>query len=167
MTDLDLNRLNLRSSYSVWSMKKGVYGFKTDYNVLYKIEFIPDETIWEDGAYEFAIFNENSKISPNDPKVRQTIFAIIEKFFRLNPVVLLYQCETGDNRQAIRERLFLRWFGEYSNNDKYYLQVSEIIAEDIANYVALIVQRNNPDFDNIISTFNSFVGFFRDKPDGM
>ena len=71
-----------------------------------------------------------------------------------NPDILLYQCETGDNRQAMRERLFLRWFREYDRSDRYYIKVSEIIAEKVANYTAMIIR----DFDE-------FVGFFKNKPE--
>lgn len=66
MNKLDLNVLNIHSPYSVWEVGKQAYGFKTEYDVLYRIVFIDDQTIWEKGAYEFAILNENQKSSPND-----------------------------------------------------------------------------------------------------
>lgn len=59
MTPLDLNRMNMRAPYSVWQVGEGAYGFKTDFGVLYRIMFTPDATIWEEGAYEFCILNEN------------------------------------------------------------------------------------------------------------
>lgn len=164
MIPLDLNRLNVRIPYSVWQVSDGAYGFKTDFEVLYRIIFTPDQTIWEGGAYEFGIFNENQKSSPSDKQLRETIFGIIEEFFASNPEILLYQCETGDNRQAIRDRLFLYWFSEYEHSDKYYIKVSEIKAEGISNFAAIIVQRNNPDLENIISDFDNFVGFLKQKP---
>jgi hypothetical protein len=113
MKPLNLDRLNIRSPYSVWQNSAQCYGFKTDYDVLYRLSFTDDATIWEEGAYEFCILNENSRPSPNDPNVKETVLCIIEEFFRLNPDILLYQCETGDNRQALRDRLFIRWFNEY------------------------------------------------------
>ena len=111
--------------------------------------------------------NSNSpyKASPNDKKLRDTIICIIEEFFASNPDILLYQCETGDNRQAMRERLFLRWFREYDRSDRYYIKVSEIIAEKVANYTAMIVQKDNPHLDEIIRDFDEFVGFFKNKPE--
>ena len=159
MNAIDLDYLNMRAPYSVWQVGEGAYGFKTNYGVLYRIIFTPDQTIWEDGAYEFGILNENKKSSPGDKLLRETIFFIIEEFFDKNPDILLYQCETGDNKQAMRDRLFLRWFGEYEHSDMYYIKVAKIIAEDISNYAAMIVQRNNPNIDNIISDFDNFVGF--------
>ena len=112
MNALNLNRLNVNAPYSVWQVSDGSYGFKTDFGVLYRVAFTRDQTIWEEDAYEFAILNENQKTSPSDKNLRETVFCLIEEFFLVNPKILLYQCETGDNRQAIRDRLFLRWFNE-------------------------------------------------------
>ncbi len=164
MKKLDLNRLNLKSPYSVWEAGIQSYGFKTDYGVLFRIVFIDDQTIWESGAYEFAILNENNKPSPNDSKVKNTIFAIIEEFFKCNPDILLYQCETGDNRQTMRERLFLRWFKEYEHNADYVIKVTEIVAEGISNFAAIIVQSSNSSLRSILRDFDNFVGFFKNKP---
>ena len=97
-------------------------------------------------------------------KVRDTIFIIIEEFFASNPDILLYQCETGDNRQSMRDRLFLRWFKEYEHSDKYYIKVSTITAEGVTNYTAMIVQKDNPQLEAIIKDFDDFVGFFQNKP---
>ncbi len=85
LRSLDLNRLNLKAPYAVWEAGKQTYGFKTDFGVLFRTVFIDDQTIWENGAYEFAIINENHKPSPNDGKVKDTILAIIEEFFACNP----------------------------------------------------------------------------------
>lgn len=164
MNTLNINRLNAKTPYSVWSMREGEYFFKTDFDVLYRIRIEEDQTIWQEGAYEFSIINENKKSSPNDKKVRDTILYIIEEFFECNPDILLYQCETGDNRQAVRDRLFIKWFKEYMGNEKYYIKISTIIAEDIENYTAIIVQKSNPNLENIILDFDNFVGFFQDKP---
>ena len=44
--------------------------------------------------------------SPSDAAVRETIICIIEEFFLSSPNIMLYICETGDERQAQRTRLF-------------------------------------------------------------
>ena len=105
MQAFNLTRLNFHSPYKVW-IDNGSYKFLTDYGVQYRIEFVENNNIWEDEkAYEFGILNENKKISPNDSKVKATIQCIIEEFFLTNPDILLYQCETGDSRQAMFEIL--------------------------------------------------------------
>lgn len=105
MHAFNLTRLNFHSPYKVW-IDNGSYKFLTDYGVQYRIEFVENNNIWEEEkAYEFGILNENNKNSPNDSKVKATIQCIIEEFFLTNPDILLYQCETGDSRQAMRARL--------------------------------------------------------------
>lgn len=164
MNALDKDRLNFRAPYSVWEAGRQTYSFKTDFGVVYRMVFADDQTIWENGAYEFCILNENGKPSPGAAKVRDTVMAIVEEFFRCNPNILLYQCETGDNRQAMRERLFLRWFSTYERSGEYIIRVAEIIAEGIPNYAALIIQHDNPRRESILSEFDDFVGFFQHKP---
>ena len=105
MNTLNLTRINFNSPYRVWQTSEGDYNFESDFGVLYRISFRIEQTIWQEGAYEFSIINQNRKASPNDKKLRDTIICIIEEFFISNPDILLYQCETGDNRQAMRERL--------------------------------------------------------------
>lgn len=167
MNALNLDKLNLVAPYSVWCAEEGVYGFKTDYDIFFRIYFYPDETIWKNGAYEFGIINDSQKASPNDSKVRDTVFHLIENFFENNPDILLYQCETGDNKQSFRDRLFLRWIKSYEDTDRFFVKVSMVVAEEIEHYAALIVQRDNPHFESIVSDFDSFMGFFQNKPNTL
>ena len=73
-----------------------------DFGVKYKIFFGDDAPIWKTGAYTFDISNTNQRISPSDEKVKRTIISIIEEFFKNNADILLYICETGDNKQSMR-----------------------------------------------------------------
>ena len=132
---------------------------------IYKIGFMDDDTIWESGAYQFVIVNENHTPSPNDPKLRETIFCIIENFFKVNPEILLYLCETGDGKQASRNRLFVRWFREYAQKHLYYFDTVEMSADGIENFAAIIVQKTNPMLNEIVETFNYVVNTLKDKPE--
>ncbi|MGYP006902874866 len=165
MQAFDITRLNFHSPYKVWG-EKGSYKFLTDYGVQYRAEFVENQDIWEDEkAYEFGILNENNKNSPNDPKVKKTVQCIIEEFFLTNPDILLYQCETGDDRQAMRARLFTKWFNEYDKRDRFCVKVSVIRDEEVNNYIAIIVQKSNPKLSDILHDFDEFVGFFGVKPE--
>lgn len=81
MNTLNLARINEQSPYEVWQTSEGDFNFQTDFDVFYRISFRIEQTIWDDGAYEFSIINQNQRSSPNDKKVRDTIFLIIEEFF--------------------------------------------------------------------------------------
>lgn len=82
MEILDLNHLNIISPYALWKTGSNgnEYAFHTDYGVQYCICFDVNQSIWENGAYEFGIYNDNGKTSPNDIKVKQTIISVIEEF---------------------------------------------------------------------------------------
>lgn len=164
MNALNLARINELSPYEVWQTSTGDFNFQTDFGVLYRISFRIEQTIWDDGAYEFSIINQNQKASPNDKKLRDTICIIIEEFFNSNPDILIYQCETGDNRQAMRDRLFIRWFKESEHSDRYYIKVSTVTAEKVKNFTAIIVQKDNPQLETIIKDFDEFIGFLQNKP---
>lgn len=161
---ISINRLNAIAPYPVWQERKKI-NFQTDYDVLIGIEFVRDEEVFPSSSiYWFNIANLNDKPSPRDPKVMLTIFAIIEEFFRVNPGVLLYICDTMSNQQAMRARLFKHWFDAYSGSRNYVMRQEEIMDEDVLNYVAMIVQRSNPKIAEIISEFDAQVKLLKEKP---
>jgi hypothetical protein len=157
MKELDTITLNKKSPYIIKKRTGCDYAFQTDYGVSCIVSFMEDYSIWEEGAYQFIIGNETQQKSPNDPKLRDTIECIIEAFFDANPDILLYVCETGDGKEAMRNRLFLRWLREYSQKDLFVVQHVEIEAEGIRNFAAIIIQKSNPHLDSIIQDFNSAI----------
>ena len=163
MKPLDISAINLNAPYSVWNIADYYY-FRTKLGAIYKIGFMDDDTIWESGAYQFIIVNENNTSSPNDSKLRETIFCIIEDIFKANPEILLYLCETGDGKQASRNRLFVRWFREYAKKSLYYFDTVAINAEGIENFAAIIVQKKNPKLNEILEVFNHVVNTLKNKP---
>ena len=164
MNPLDISAINLNAPYSVWNVADDYY-FRTKCGAIYKIGFMDDDTIWETGAYQLIIANENHTPSLNDSKLRETIFCIIEDFFKANPEILLYLCETGDGKQASRNRLFVRWFREYANRHLYYFDTVQMEADGIENFAAIIVQLTNPKLHEIVEVFNQVVNTLKDKPE--
>ena len=164
MNRLNLSEINLNIPYTIWE-KAGSYLFKTDYGIVYKISFMEDDTIWDSGAYQFLITNLSNSASPNDSKLKLTILYILESFFKVNNDILLYICETGDGKQAMRNRLFIRWFQQYSEHHLYYFKTLEIQAEGIMNFAAIIVRFDNPKINEIIQEFDMIANTLGDKPD--
>ena len=163
MNRLNLSEINLNIPYTVWE-KDGAYLFKTDYGIVYKISFMEDDTIWDSGAYQFLITNLSNVASPNDSKLKLTILYLLESFFKVNNDILLYICETGDGKQAMRNRLFMRWFQQYSEHHLYYLKTVEIQAEGMMNFAAIIVRYDNPRINEIIQEFDMITKTLGDKP---
>lgn len=166
MIQLDLLKLNKISPYKVFpSSRKGYYGFVSKSGVEFAIGFELDDFISSD-SYQLIIVNANHKASPRDKYVRDTIFAIVSEFFRLNNVTMLYICESGDSKQAMRSRLFTYWFSEFIDKGKYTLLQSSIVDDEgIDNFFAIISRNDNPNLKNVISEFYDNVMFFSQKPE--
>ena len=77
----------------MWT-EDGCYLVETSNELLFRIGFMDDYSIWTKGAYQFYINNESRRPSPNDEKLKATIFRIIEVFFAANPDILLYILHT-------------------------------------------------------------------------
>lgn len=164
MRHLNLDRVNAKAPYSVIMRTEQVYYFKTDVGMICTITFLDDYSIWEEGAYQFVINNENQVPSPLDSKLRDTVFILIDAFFDENPDILLYICETGDGKQEFRSRLFMRWFNTYSGRDAYIMETAEVQEDDTKNFAALIVQKSNPNLKQILSDFDETVRILTSKP---
>ena len=167
MNLLNLEMINSHAEYQVYVGQTGKYLFKSDYGILYAVDFELDSNPFYT-AYWFNLTNPDHTKSPGDSKIAQTVICIIEEFFRLNPEVLLYMCSTDNGQQAQRARLFLRWFNGYEQQQKYSIQVAEISGvgvngEPIKEYIAMIVQRSHPQLESIIQIFDSEVQMFNDN----
>jgi hypothetical protein len=164
MNALDLDRLFLDCPYPV--RKDGEeYSFKTDYDIVYAVSFKDESFFSPIPAYWFDLMNRSHKASPNDPKVRETIIRIIVEFFRVNPDIMLYMCDTANDQQAQRNRLFLRWFSGTEQSKLFYIKTALIMDEGLENFIAIIVPQQHPHLDAIIERFNAEIEMFKsDKP---
>lgn len=162
MNALDTSRLQLTSPYTVVS-EGDEYLFRTDSDILYAVSFQVYDAIPGLTAYWFDLSNRSHKASPNDVKVRETIIAIIEEFFIQNPDILLYMCDTADEQQSMRARLFLRWFNGYEQQKKYTIRTAVVVDEGIESYIALIIQRSHPQYEEIINLFDTEIATFQEN----
>lgn len=145
--------------------KEGCFEFYTKYGVHYSIEFLRDDIMLSNEAYQLSIINVNHQSSPKDVSVRDTILSLINEFFRQNITTLLYICETGDGKQAMRNRLFNTWFSSESQKGNYIFMAAEIVdMEGITNYAAIIVPVIHPNLQSIIAEFTETVQLLSDKP---
>ena len=85
------------------------------------------------------------------------------RIFRKNPDILLYICDTANEQQAQRDRLFLRWFNGYEQKKKYAIRTATVIDEGCPNYVSIIVPILHPQLEMIISTFEREIAMFQNN----
>lgn len=166
MKPLSLHKVNANSPYKVtMASAPNVYRFYTDYGVDIAVSFDLEDLLLHSEAYMFNINNANNHRSPRDLKVRDTIIAIIDNFFEVNTVALLYICETSDNMQAMRNRLFESWFTYADKCDSYMIMVAKVHdLENVDNYAAMILRKDNPHFVDYVSEFNKTINMFMLKP---
>lgn len=164
---LSVGSINKTSPYKVeHASNKAFVIFATDYDVHYLVGFEYDDSSFDFATYQLVIINSNNKKSPKDSKVRETIVAIVEDFFNNNENVLLYICETGDDKQAMRNRLFQYWFSSYINKNLFtFVSASVTDAEGIVNHAAIILRSDNPQMPHIVSEFSKTINLLNNKPE--
>ena len=67
--------------------------------------------------------------------------------------MLLYICDTSDSREAARNRLFLRWFEETADPERFTIKTASATIEGQGIYAAIIVENRNPLTKAIIDDF--------------
>lgn len=164
---LSLDTINANSPYEVKLADAGdTLCFITDYDAEIFVTFERDELLHESLVYQFGISNPKRVKSPRDPKVRETILAIVEEFFAKNQAAFLYICDTSGGMQKMRNRLFQYWFGIYGEREEYVFLPQTITDEEgNDNYAALIIRKDNPQFTNLVSEFMATVNLLNAKPE--
>ena len=162
MQILRLNNINLHAPYKVMQdpEKEFNFYFVSDTGTRFDIDFVFNDSIVPSGSYELGITNKKNRQSPLDPKLRLTILAIIEEFFEVNgEEAMLYLTETGDGKQAFRNRLFVRWFNNYEQREKYFIKTAEGKMDGQMNFLAILSRLDNPNLQLVIEEFNETISF--------
>lgn len=162
MKVLDTVKLQITSPYAV-VMEGDEYLFRTDNDILYAVSFQQYDGISGITAYWFDLSNRSHLPSPNDKKVRETVICIIEEFFNQNPDILLYMCDNANDQQAQRSRLFLRWFNGAEQQKKYDIRTALLTEEGIDSYIAMIIQRSHPQYEEILHIFDTEISIFKEN----
>ena len=160
---LSAEKINETSPYWVIQLDEMMFRIRTNHGVLYRIGFYEDTFFAMSGAYHCFIDNSENRHAPNDPKILQTVTAIIEEFFRQNPLVMLYICDPTDNRQAARNRLYQHWFDNYINHSDFRLYSESVEYKSVDYYAGLIMRKDNPFYDDVVARFHNVVGFLPEQ----
>lgn len=167
MVTLDLNRINAHSPYRLVATHRPLFAkFTTDYGVNYTIGLSYNDLLSAEETYEFILINANNHKSPRDFKVKETVIAFLYEFFSQSNKAVLYLCDTGDDKQYMRHRLFESWYN--SSPWKGYLcrcTTSLADAEGIMNFVSVIFRSDNPHAAEISVEFTRTVQLLSEKPE--
>ena len=165
MNTLSLENINKHAPYGVRHRENDCYSFyfETDFGLKYTISFMYENSFVQSGAFQFCINVEGAGRSPGDIKLRKTIFAIIEEFFAVNgKEVMLYLCETGDEKEGLRNRLFIRWFNIYEHRDLYIIRTAEGMLDGVKNFTALFSRKDNPRLEELLAEFEETISIVFD-----
>jgi len=152
---LSLDIVNSHSPYEVRYSPNGGFVFGTSLGIHYLISFEEETPVGGCDTFQFVIQKLDNQHSPRDPKVEQTILAILEEFFAEYLNVLLYMCDDSDGREANRNRLFLAWFKKHAAPDRFTIRTANATVEGKGFYAAIIVENRNPLLDAIVEDFET------------
>lgn len=131
------------------------FRFITDFGIHYSVSFSKEDIVLgECETYQFIIRKIDDIRSKHDPKVKMTILAIIDEFFRSNLDIMLYMCDTSDGRESMRNRLFLSWFEQDANKERFKICKAFTNVEGQGLFIGIIVENRNPKINDIIADFN-------------
>lgn len=167
MIRLSLQDINASAPYQVReSQEEGFYEFFTIHDVHYSVGFMEDDLLMQEETYQLIIANVNHHASPRDAKVRDSVIAIVDEFFRVNNTTLLYICETGDKKQSMRNRLFQYWFSSYRHKALFTMMSSSVVdADGIVNYATIILRNDNPRFMQVVEEYTRSIQLLSHKPE--
>lgn len=165
MIKFSLIQIQQKSPYEI-IFSEGDFIFQTDEGIHYSISFSKEDIILGGcETYQFIIRKIEETHMPHDYKVKATILAIIYEFFHSNPHVLFYICDTSDQREEARNRLFLTWFEHNAEPERFTICTANADVEDEGFYAAIIVENRNPKLYDIIDEFEQTSRMLtEDKP---
>lgn len=163
MKPFQIDRINKIAPYKV-KVEGKQYVFDTAHGLRYEVRFFEEQPIGGCETWQFSFAKANSEPAAEDPYVRFTLFAIIDEFFLENENVLLYVCDTSDNREAARNRLFIRWFKQSAQPDRFTIRSASTTIEGQGFYAAIIVENRNPLLTDITADFDKTAVTLTNKP---
>lgn len=152
--------------YEVTNEKTDSYLFRTSNRILYEVSFRPSGYIFANDpdlqpfVFEITIAvidNPLGKRPPRDPLVPPTIARIFSNFFEQHERIVVYICDTSDQRGRIRQRKFLSWFNYYKGVD--YFQFNDTLTDEAGDhfFISLIIRLDNPYRRRLLLAFDDLL----------
>jgi|GEM_PF-925174 len=152
-------------SYAFRSLKKHgghvTFEFLTQFDVKYEVYFANYSSLFEDypdvtcDVYccGIEVAEGDPSISPLDKKVGATMAEIVKFFFAETSNVIVYVCDSLDNKEVARKRKFDDWFSRY--NDGSYTKYNNVAIIDGSKiYNSLILHNKNEQRHLVANAFD-------------
>lgn len=108
-------------------------------------------------------YKPENKIIGLDKRIAATVVTIIKAFLDEKENVVVYICDTSDNREKARFHKFTNWFRIY--NDGSVIQLKGVIRAGNTNILnALLIHKENKQLNDFIEAYEIITGIYT-KPD--
>jgi len=150
----------LLSPYALSETDELSYEFVTDQEVKYKIYFLDYGSVFNEylsynnSIYTFNIdiIETNAEFIVTDERIGLTVVQVLKLFFAKIENVIIYVCDSIDDRQLARKRKFDFWFWKYS--DGTIIKEDGIaVIEDVEILSSLLINKSNPHVKEVILAF--------------
>jgi len=135
----------LQNPYKITEQEDG-FVFETDFGLSYKITFLKHNAFDDLGfsSYEFGFYPVGEEKRFKDQRIEDTIIFALDDFFQKNPdCIILYVCDSLDNRARERTILFDRWYKKYTSDTFAKLNRKIFDTEnDMIYYFAVVFNQN-------------------------
>jgi hypothetical protein len=105
-------------------------------------------------TFNLEVVHGNVYNQAMDQKIGWTVVDIFRHFFSVRQNVVIYICETTDNKHIARKRKFDLWFWKYSDGTILKEDGMAVIA-DTEIYNSMLVHKDNKFLDKIITAFRT------------
>jgi Family of unknown function (DUF6169) len=140
-----------------------IYDFQTDNQIIYQVSFKDSSYVFDEyvtqkiEAYEMAIqvvYNPVTQKQRLDGRIPVTIAGIFYDFiYRNKEQIVIYICDSSDNKQAIRNRKFTQWFELFKGNEFIKIDAHIIDYDRVTYFTSVILHCDNPKRQEITEVF--------------
>lgn len=151
--------------YSFTVVRPEYYCFTTDSGDEYECTFMSYREFfinYPDIASRFFVFNLNLVNPPvkqrgSDKRIAATVTGIVLEFLLSKVNAVVYVCDPGDGRAAVRARKFKSWYQYFEHSKKIIRLNTEFKAGGMKFYTAMFVHKHNKLKKRFIQAYLEFA----------
>lgn len=161
------------NAYDLRNVGESEIEFTTEFNVVYRASFGDGSGYFPRypefahlvRSFAFIVITATGDSIPRDLRVGVTISLILQEHFDENPEdVLFFIHENSDGKQHGRKRMFDAWYRKAST-DMLLKQDAEINIGRFSILASILLRRDHPHLEAVLSGFEALVMEAGEKPD--